>query len=240
MVCYSVKMTQVQPKIAIVTGANRGIGFQIAKDLAKLGLRVVLTARDLAQAKAASVKIKGDVIPHQLDVTDPNSIAALKQFVERDLGRCDVLVNNAAIYIDDGQTILNVNMDTVHTTMDTNVYGPLLMCQAFVPMMLKQNYGRVVNVSSESGRLTTMSATTPSYNMSKTALNAVTGMFANAVRGKNVHVNCMCPGWVRSDMGGPNATRSLAEGADTAVWLATLPDNGPNGGFFRDRKLMEW
>jgi len=227
-------------KIAVVTGANRGIGHQIAKDLAGLGMRVVLTARDEAKAKAAAAKIIGDVIPHQLDVRDVNSVAALKHFVEREFGRCDVLVNNAAIYIDDDKSILNVDMDTVRQTVETNVYGPLLMCQAFVPMMLKHGYGRVVNVSSESGRMTTMSDGTPSYNLSKTALNALTLMFAKTARGERVLINCMCPGWVRSDMGGPGATRSLQEGADTAVWLATLPDDGPNGGFFRDRERMEW
>ena len=227
-------------RVAIVTGANRGIGNQIAKDLATQGICVVLTARDAAKANAAASHIKGDVIAHPLDVTDANSIAALKRFIEKEFGRCDVLVNNAAIYIDGGASILNVDMDTVRLTVETNVYGPLLLCQAFVPMMLRRNYGRVVNVSSEAGRMSTMASSTPSYNLSKTALNALTLMFAQTARGKNVLINSMCPGWVRSDMGGAGAPRSLEEGAATAVWLATLPDDGPTGGFFRDRQLMSW
>jgi NAD(P)-dependent dehydrogenase (short-subunit alcohol dehydrogenase family) len=229
-----------QQRIAIVTGANRGIGNQIATDLAALGMCVVLTARDAAKASAAASRIDGDVIAYPLDVTDAESIDDLKKFVVRELGRCDVLVNNAAIYIDGGASILNVDMDTVRATVETNVYGPLLLCQAFVPLMLEHNYGRVVNVSSEAGRMTSMASSTPSYNLSKTALNALTLMFAQTTRRKNVLINCMCPGWVRSDMGGPSAPRSLEEGADTAVWLATLPDDGPNGGFFRDRKPMDW
>jgi len=228
------------PKLAIVTGANRGIGLQIVKDLARKGMRVVLTARDTSKAKAAVAAIQGDVLIHQLDVADAASIAALKRFVERELGRCDVLVKGAAIYIDEGRSILTVDTDTLRKTVETNTFGPLFMCQAFVPLMIRNGYGRVVNVSSESGQLQHMGDSTPSYNLSKTALNAITVMVAGATRGKNVLVNSMCPGWVHSDMGGPMAPRSLEEGADTAIWLATLPDDGPSGGFFRDRKPMDW
>lgn len=234
-------------RVAVVTGANRGIGLQVCKDLARLGYHVVLTSRDEAKGRAAVARIERDLSGHaiafqRLDVTDVASITALRDFIARELGRCDVLVNNAAVYIDGSQDVLNVNVETVRETMETNVYGPLLLCQAILPMMMNQNYGRVVNVSSEAGQLSSMGNSTPAYNMSKTALNALTVMLARAVRSKarRILVNACCPGWVRTDMGGPGAPRSVEQGADTIVWLATLPDGGPTGGFFSDRTRVAW
>ena len=128
----------------------------------------------------------------------------------------------------------------VREAMETNVYGPMLLCQAFVPLMRKHRYGRIVNLSSGMGQLTHMNGGCPAYRISKTSVNALTRILADELKDENILVNSMCPGWVKTDMGGAGATRELPEGADTAVWLATLPDGGPNGGFFRDRKAFEW
>lgn len=229
-------------RIALVTGANRGIGLEVCRELAGQGHRVVLTSRDEAQGQQAAERLRGDggdVLYHQLEVTDRESIERLRAWVERDLGRIEILVNNAGVYPTQG-SILDISLDVVRDTVEINTYGPLLMCQAFVPMMRRHGWGRVVNVSSGAGQLHDMTDYTPAYNLSKTALNAVTRMVADAVSGSNILVNSVCPGWVRTDMGGRSAPRSVEQGADTIVWLATLPDGGPSGGFFRDRKSIPW
>jgi NAD(P)-dependent dehydrogenase (short-subunit alcohol dehydrogenase family) len=229
-------------KIALVTGANRGIGREVCRQLAEMGLRVILTARDPQLGEAAARLMQRDrleVAFCPLDVTDPADVAAAQAFVEERYGRLDVLVNNAAIYPDEDASIFDVPLDTVEETLQVNLYGPLLLCRAFAPGMSRRNYGRIVNVSSESGQLSTMGASTPSYAISKAALNALTRIVAAEVRG-NVKVNAVCPGWVRTDMGGPAAPRSVEQGADGIVWLATLPDDGPTGGFFRDRRPIPW
>ncbi len=231
-------------RIALVTGANRGIGYEICRQLADAGMQVILTSRDVTKGEKAAQAIQRegkDVVFHQLDVSDENSVKAMLQFVRAEYGRLDVLVNNAAVYLDEGVSLFDVDMETVRTTMNINFYGVLHMCRAFVPLMREVGYGRVVNVSSESGQINSLDVSTPSYAISKTALNALTQIVANEVRrSSDIKVNAMCPGWVRTDMGGMNADRSVEEGADTAIWLATLPSNGPSGGFFRDRKPIEW
>jgi NAD(P)-dependent dehydrogenase (short-subunit alcohol dehydrogenase family) len=229
-------------KIALITGANRGIGREVCRQLAELGLRVVLTARDREPGEATALELRRgglDVAFCPLDVTDSAGVAAAHAFVEEQYGRLDVLVNNAAIYSDEDATIFDVPLDIVEQTMRVNLYGPLLLCRAFAPGMRRRNYGRIVNVSSEAGQLSTMGAGTPSYAISKAALNALTRIVAAEVRG-NVKVNAVCPGWVRTDMGGPAAPRSVEQGAEGIVWLATLPDDGPSGGFFRDRRSIPW
>jgi NAD(P)-dependent dehydrogenase (short-subunit alcohol dehydrogenase family) len=229
-------------KIALVTGANRGIGFEVCRELAGQGHRVVLTSRDEAQGQQAAQRLRGeggDVLYHQLEVTDRESIDRLRGWVEHELGRIEILVNNAGVYPTQG-SILDIGLDVVRDTLEINTYGPLLMCQAFVPLMRRHGWGRVVNVSSGAGQLHDMTDFTPAYNLSKTALNAVTRMVADAVGGSNILVNSVCPGWVRTAMGGRSAPRSVEQGADTIVWLATLPDGGPSGGFFRDRKPIPW
>jgi NAD(P)-dependent dehydrogenase (short-subunit alcohol dehydrogenase family) len=164
--------------------------------------------------------------------------------VKRIYGRLDVLVNNAAILIDEPggfkASLFDLKADTLRRTMETNLLGPIRLIQAAAPLMREQAYGRIVNISSSAGQLTDMGSGYPAYRMSKTALNALTRIAAAELGGGNVKVNAMCPGWVRTDMGGTSATRSPEEGADTAVWLATLPDDGPTGGFFRDRKPIAW
>jgi NAD(P)-dependent dehydrogenase (short-subunit alcohol dehydrogenase family) len=230
-------------RIAIVTGGNRGLGLETCRQLARRGDRVILTSRNQAKGRAAVRELKREgleVVHHTLDVTSPESVARLKDAVIAEFGRVDVLVNNAALDLDDGESVFDVGLDTFRTTFETNVYGPVTLCQAFVPGMIERGYGRVVNVSSRSGQLSSMGGDTPAYRMSKAALNALTVIVAGAASGANVLVNSVCPGWVRTDMGGPSAPRSVEQGADTIVWLACLPDGGPTGGYFRDRKPIPW
>jgi NAD(P)-dependent dehydrogenase (short-subunit alcohol dehydrogenase family) len=219
------------------------LGYETCRQLAQKGYQVVLTSRDETKGQLATQRLRqegGQITYHPLDVTSPQSVNQLRDFVVTQFGRVDVLVNNAALYLDEGRDVLDVELEVFKTTMSTNVYGPIRLCQTLLPLMLRQNYGRVVNVSSGSGQMSGMSSDTPAYGMSKVALNALTLMLASRCQGQNVLVNAACPGWVRTDMGGPAAPRSVAEGADTIVWLATLPDNGPSGGFFRDRQRIEW
>jgi NAD(P)-dependent dehydrogenase (short-subunit alcohol dehydrogenase family) len=230
-------------RVAIVTGGNRGLGRETCRQLARGGYRVVLTSRDLAKGVAAAEDLRqggGDVTAYRVDVTKPRDIERLREFVLETYGRADVLVNNAAVYLDEGRSVMETTMEEFQLTLDTNLRGPLLLCQAFAPGMRRQRYGRIVNVSSGSGQLSTMSDDAPAYAMSKAALNALTCLVADAVAGANVLVNSVCPGWVRTDMGGRRAPRSVEQGADTIVWLATLPDGGPTGGFFRDRRRIPW
>jgi NAD(P)-dependent dehydrogenase (short-subunit alcohol dehydrogenase family) len=232
-------------RVALVTGANRGIGFEICRQLAKRGgMRVVLTARDGKKGGVAAKKLRDEGLEiefHVLDVTSEKSVRVLVAWVEANCKRCDVLVNNAGIMADPrGSRVLDSNLDTWHETLDTNVIGPLMMIRAFVPLMMKQGYGRVVNMSSGQGQLSDMGPGTPAYRVSKTALNALTRTLAAELGGGGILVNSMCPGWVKTDMGGAGAPRTVEQGADTAVWLATLPDGGPTGGFFRDRKPIPW
>lgn len=231
------------PRTAIVTGGNRGIGYEVCRQLARRGYRVILTSRDMSRGLAAAEELQRaghQVIYRPLDVRSLVHVRDLQHYVERHFGAADVLVNNAGIYPDEGRDVLEVEMAVYRETMDINLYGPLMLCQAFIPQMLGQAYGRVVNVSSAAGQIDSMSADTPSYRLSKLALNGLTLMLADSVRGSNVLVNAVCPGWVRTDMGGPAAPRSVAQGTDTVVWLATLPDGGPSGGFFRDRESIAW
>lgn len=231
-------------KIAVVTGANRGIGFEICRQLAAKGISVVLTSRDEAKGRMAVAQLGSQGLEiefYQLDVTDVSGIQRLGGFLERKYGAADILVNNAGIMADaKGTGMLGVQLQIIRTTMETNVYGPLTLCQVLIPLMRNKNYGRIVNISSGLGQLSEMGGGTPAYRISKTALNVLTRTLAAELKGTNILVNSICPGWVKTDMGGPNAVKTLAEGADTAVWLATLPDGGASGGFYRDRKAISW
>jgi NAD(P)-dependent dehydrogenase (short-subunit alcohol dehydrogenase family) len=237
-------MAMMDKRLAVVTGANKGIGYEICRQLARNGLRVVLTSRDAEKGRQARNKLERegfDILHHQLDVTDQSSIATIAGHLESEYGRVDVLVNNAGVLIDSrSASVLKEKEETFRATLETNFYGALRMCQALVPLMQKNHYGRVVNLSSGLGQLEDMGDGTPAYRVSKVALNAITRMVAKAVEGDNVLVNSMCPGWVRTDMGGPGASRSVERGAETAVWLAMLPHDGPTGGFFRDKKPIPW
>ncbi len=227
----------------MVTGANRGMGLETCRQLAQLGYHVVLASRDQARGEQATqslVRQGLSVTYHALEVTDPVSVKQLQQTLEARFGGADMLINNAAVYPDEGRSVLEVELELVHATLETNFFGPLALCQALVPGMIRRGYGRVVNVSSGGGQLATMGDFAPSYAVSKAALNALTRMVADAAREANVLVNSVDPGWVRTQMGGPGAPRSIEQGVETIVWLATLPDRGPTGGFFLDRKPIPW
>jgi len=235
--------TEGTRRVALVTGANRGIGLAVACALAEHGLTVLLTARTLAAAESAAADLGARglrVAPHQLDVTDQRSVDRLRRLVEAECGRLDVLINNAGAYYDDAQHATTADLAIVHAALDVNLIGPWRMCQAFVPLMRRHRYGRIVNVSSGAGTFRDPDAEAPAYSVSKAALNMLTVKLAADLRSTGILVNAACPGWVRTDMGGPNADRSPEEGADTPVWLATLPDGGPTGGLFRDRRPIPW
>ena len=227
-------------RVALVSGANRGIGRDIVRQLAERGVTTILGSRDVEKGRAAAEGMDGDVRVRQLDVTDEKGIAQLARDIEEEFGRLDVLVNNAGVALDAGESGLNADLDVVRETLEMNLFGAWRLCEAFVPLMQRNNYGRIVNVSSGMGALNEMGGGTPAFRVSKTALNALTRILASELRGSGILVNSVCPGWVRTDMGGSGASRSVEEGADTLVWAATLANNGPTGGFFRDRRQIPW
>jgi NAD(P)-dependent dehydrogenase (short-subunit alcohol dehydrogenase family) len=229
--------------VALVTGAYRGIGLEVSRQLARRGFAVVLTARDVHKAEAAAGKLKGqglDVSAAALDVTDARSVEAAVRFVEERFGRLDVLVNNAAVLYDDWQRAESADLDTAREAFETNTLGPWRVSQAFLPLLRKSAHPRVVNVSSESGSLASMGGGTPAYGVSKAGLNVLTRKLADELRPSRILVNSVCPGWVATEMGGPGAPRTPEEGAAGIVWAATLPDGGPTGGFFRDGEPLPW
>jgi NAD(P)-dependent dehydrogenase (short-subunit alcohol dehydrogenase family) len=231
-------------KIAIVTGANRGLGLEIAKQLMKSDLFVVVGARDAAKCEAAMQALKalgGNAVAFPLDVNDTHSVRRFVEEVDRQHGAPSVLVNNAGIYPEaTDATVVDSPTSIWRETFETNLFGAVRMCREVVPLMRKIRYGRIVNISSGLGQLQKMAEGSPAYRVSKAALNALTRTLAAEVAGSGILVNSMSPGWVRTDMGGEGAPRSPEEGADTAVWLSLLPSNGPTGQFFRDRKPIPW
>jgi NAD(P)-dependent dehydrogenase (short-subunit alcohol dehydrogenase family) len=231
-------------RVALVSGGNRGIGYAICRQLAQGGVSVVLTARDASKGKAAVKALQSEALDvefQRLDVTSCRSIRACVAAVAERRGRIDILINNAGILIDPrGSRFLDSKLDTYRDTLEANLFGPLQLAQAVLPLMKAHRYGRIVNLSSGLGQLSEMGAGTPAYRISKTALNALTRVLAAEFKESNVLANSMCPGWVRTTMGGEHAPRTPDEAAATAVWLATLPDDGPTGGFFRDRHPLAW
>lgn len=245
------KTEQIPPdsRIALVTGGNRGIGREIARQLSLMGLTVLIGCRDEDKGKAAVEQLNKEGAPVRLEVVDVSSrssIDAMMSRVKNKYGRLDVLVNNAGILLDRGISVLEVEESVVRQTFETNFFGVLNLIQAAVPLMKKHRYGRIVNVSSGLGAfqsfelLPDLKGQSSAYRLSKTLVNALTCLTALEVDGKDIKINAVCPGQVRTDMGGPDAPLSVAEGADTAVWLATLDADGPNGGFFRYRQKAEW
>jgi NAD(P)-dependent dehydrogenase (short-subunit alcohol dehydrogenase family) len=232
-------------RVVVITGANRGIGREVARQLAAGGDVVLLTARDPAAAETAASELRAElgehrpVVAHQLDVADPASVERLAGTVAREHGRLDVLVNNAAILYDTWQHAAGADLDTVRRAFETNVLGAWRTTQALLPALRASRHPRVVNVSSESGSLTRMGGGTPAYAVSKTALNALTRMLADELRGDRILVNAVCPGWVATDMGGAGG-RPVRDGAASVVWAVDLPDDGPTGGFYRDGEPLPW
>ena len=230
-------------RVALVTGANRGIGLEICRQLGAAGCAVVLTARDAARGETAAAGLRQeglDVRCHALDVTAPEDARRVAAAVDAELGRLDALVNNAAVALDGDDRLESLDLEVMRRTLEANLLGALGCCQAFLPLMRRQRYGRIVNVSSGRGSFSKLAAGGPCYRVSKTALNALTVILADEVREENILVNAMTPGWVRTRLGGPRAPRSTAEGAAAAVWLAMLPDDGPRARFYRDREEFPW
>jgi NAD(P)-dependent dehydrogenase (short-subunit alcohol dehydrogenase family) len=231
-------------RIAIVTGGNRGLGREIARQLMKADVFVVIGARDKARCESALEILRREgpnVDAFPLDVTDTRSVKRFVEQVDKQHGAPSILVNNAGIYPEATTARVEDTPTSVwRETFETNLFGAVRMCREVVPLMRKLRYGRVVNLSSGLGQLHQMGEGSPAYRVSKAALNALTRTLAAEVAGSGILVNSMSPGWVRTDMGGEDAPRSVEEGADTAVWLCLLPSNGPTGQFFRDRKPIPW
>jgi NAD(P)-dependent dehydrogenase (short-subunit alcohol dehydrogenase family) len=228
-------------RTALVTGANKGIGFEVARELARMGWRVFLGARNEKTGRAAAEKLSsaGDVTFLQIDVSNDKSIRAAADELARQSARLDVLINNAGILLDEDKSEVTLTPDIFETTLRTNTLGPWLVAQAFAPLLKKAREPRIVNVSSGGGQLEDgADGWAPAYCVSKTALNGVTVQLAAAL--PKFAVNSVCPGWVRTDMGGENATRSVAEGAATIVWLATDAPHDLTGKFVKDRKVIPW
>lgn len=232
----------LQGKIAVVTGANKGIGLEICRQLAQKGIKVILTARNEESGKKAKEKLHNeglDVVFHQMDVTNEESVQQAANYVMANFGKLNILVNNAGIGMDFDNLGSHANIGQVKEILDTNTFGPLRICKYFIPIMLQTNYGRIVNISSNQGVISNMGSGSTGYRMSKAGLNVVTRILASELEDTNILVNSMSPGWVRTDLGGPTAPRSVEESADTAVWLA-ITDNLPTGRFFQDRKEIKW
>jgi NAD(P)-dependent dehydrogenase (short-subunit alcohol dehydrogenase family) len=234
-------METTSVKRALVTGGNRGIGFAIAQGLLAKGYEVIITARSLDSAKQAADKLQGSVIPIELDVTDDRSIHQAVEALHQRFDRLDVLINNAGIlHPDNGVDILTISREKLDLTMDTNTFGVICLVQTLLPFLEKSQDARIINISSGMGALDGLTTTSPSYCLSKLALNGATIMLAQSLSSKGIAVNSMCPGWVRTDMAGASAPRSPEQGADTAIWLATVAPRSQSGKFFRDRKVISF
>ncbi|MBS3132210.1 SDR family oxidoreductase [Candidatus Woesearchaeota archaeon] len=223
-------------KTALITGANKGIGFAVAKGLSDKGIKVIMAARDESKGKEAAKKVKNAAFI-RIDVTDEKTIKEAAKQIEKEFRKLDILINNAGILLDREKNIEDVGIETIKKTLETNFYGPLRVSQAFLPLLKKSEGPRIINMSSMMGSLSAGAGGYPAYRISKTALNALTVNLAADF--PNIKVNSTHPGWVRTDMGGKNASISAEEGADTAVWLAT-EKNTPTGKFFYNRKEIDW
>jgi NAD(P)-dependent dehydrogenase (short-subunit alcohol dehydrogenase family) len=232
----------VRGRVALVTGANRGLGFEVCRSLASEGARVILTARDSAKAEAAAKQLRDeglDVVARQLEVTDQGSVDGLAAWVESDIGRLDILVNNAGI-MPNKKDVLEASLAEVEEMWQVNTLGPWRTSLALAHLMVRDGWGRIVNVSSEAASMHRMTGTAAAYRVSKVALNGFTRILASQLKPDGILVNAVCPGWVRTDMGGPDALRSLEDGAASIVWAARLDDDGPTGGFYQDGKELPW
>jgi NAD(P)-dependent dehydrogenase (short-subunit alcohol dehydrogenase family) len=229
-------------RVALVTGANRGIGKEVSRQLADLGYVTLVAARDLAKAEDAVGELGGgdvELYARELDVSDDDSVERCFTGIHDEYGRLDALVNNAGIGYP-GINAVDADLDTVKEVLETNLFGAWRCAEHALPLMRPHGFGRIVNVSTGMAQLSDMGGGSAAYRVSKTSLNALTRMLAAETAGDGIKVNSVCPGWVRTDMGGAGAPRSVEEGADTITWAATLPDDGPTGGFFRDRAAIPW
>jgi len=227
-------------RVALVSGGNRGIGLEIVRQLAERSITTILGSRDEESGRKAAEELSGNVVVQGLDVSDEKSVGRLASFVEKTFGRLDVLVNNAGVSNDEGQRGVDADLDRVREALETNLFGAWRLCEVAIPLMQRHGYGRIVNMSTGMAALEDMGGGSPGYRVSKTGLNALTRILASELRGSGILVNSVEPGWVQTDMGGSRAPRPVGEGAEGAVWAATLPNNGPTGGFFRDRRPIPW
>jgi NAD(P)-dependent dehydrogenase (short-subunit alcohol dehydrogenase family) len=230
-------------RVALVTGGNRGIGLEACRQLARLDIRVILASRDAGKGNAAAGELESaglQVESRGLDVASVQSIRECMTWVRNEIGRLDILVNNAGIMLEDSDDDPLEELEIIRDTMQTNVYGPLLLSRLAIPIMKSRRYGRIVNLSSSMGAMSEMGAGYIGYRLSKAGINVVTRVVAAETEGMGILVNSLDPGWVQTSMGGSRAPRTLQQGADTITWLATLPDSGPTGLFFRDRKAIAW
>lgn len=235
-------------RVAVVTGGNRGMGLETCRQLARLNYTVILTSRDPEKGRVAAQRLAAQypsVHYHQLDVTDPDGITGLAFYLQQEFGRCDVLVNNAGIFLDTDNPLrqgeaaaLRTNPDRIRQSIEVNTIGPLQVSQAVVPLMRLNNYGRIVNISSSLAQVSNITGGWPGFRISKAALNIITMMLAAETRTENIKVNSSSP----VSGGGINGNPSLSaeQRIDTTIWLATLPDDGPSGGFWHDRRLIAW
>jgi NAD(P)-dependent dehydrogenase (short-subunit alcohol dehydrogenase family) len=229
-------------KIALITGTNRGIGLEISKQLAAKGITVIMTARNMQAGRPVVNELRQQwkhVWFHQLDVNDVKSIQDIFEYINNRWGKLDILINNAGVFLDERKSVLDLDIDSMRSTMETNLYGPLKLVQIMLPLLRKSESARIINLSSTMGQFTTMVGQSGAYRISKTALNALTVILSAELSSSGIIVNSVHPGWVKTDMGGPNAMKTVEEGADTAVWVATA-DKVPNGKFLTDRKIIDW
>ena len=230
-------MNSVQGRVALVTGANRGIGREVVRQLIEKGFRTILTARDEERGGPVAAELGAEFAV--LDVSDAESIDRCFRTIDERYGRLDVLVNNAAIQYDTWQRGIDADLNVVHQAFETNVFGAWRSAQLAVPLMRRNRWGRIVNVSSSGGSLASMGGGTPAYSVSKAALNAITRVLAAELSGTGILVNSICPGWVATDMGGPGG-RPVERGAASVMWAVTIDNHGPTGGFFRDGRAVAW
>jgi NAD(P)-dependent dehydrogenase (short-subunit alcohol dehydrogenase family) len=228
--------------VALITGANRGLGLEVCRQLAGGGWTVILGSRDRAKGEAAAQGLAREgleVSVRELDVADEASVWRLARELADEPGHLDVLVNNAGILYDTWQSAEGADLSLVREAFETNTLGAWRTCQALLPLMRRSAHPRIVNVSSGAGALNEMGGGHPAYRVSKVALNAITRMLSTELRDDGFLVNSVCPGWVATDMGGPGG-RAVEEGAAGIVWAATLGPDGPTGGFFRNGKPIAW
>jgi NAD(P)-dependent dehydrogenase (short-subunit alcohol dehydrogenase family) len=227
-------------RVAIVTGGNRGLGFELCRALLEQDIQVILTARSVAQGEAAVARLSGAnrlVSFYPLDITNQGQIEALVTAINRDYGHLDILINNAGIYLDQHQPALSIDPDWITQAVNTDVRGTFALCQAVIPLMRKQKYGRIVNISSRTSRLDQMDHLGLTYKIAKSAINVITIVLAQEVATENILINAVNPGWLKTDMGGEQATLALDEGVKGPLQLATFPDGGPSGCFFNGTDL---
>ncbi|MDR7245209.1 SDR family oxidoreductase [Priestia megaterium] len=232
-----------EKQVALVTGGNRGIGYELVKQLASSGFKVILTSRSSETGNKVTGELRElnmDVSFVLMDVDDPKSIEQAATKVYEQYGRIDVLINNAGVYLDENKHLLDMDPSVIEKTMKTNFFGPLYVMRSFIPLMEKRGYGRIINISSEYGEMRALSSQgVGAYKLSKFSLNGLTQLIAAEVKG-DIKINAADPGWVSTDMGGPSAPRTPEETAKSILWLATIGSEGPNGKFFRDKKQIDW